>query len=46
MFIDKKKAENGTYRIPEKYIFFLTFLGAEFGVICGMKKFRHKNKKK
>ena len=46
MYLDKKNAENGKYRIPEKNIFYLSFLGGEFGIILGMNRFKHKNKKK
>lgn len=46
MYTDKKNAENGKYRVPEKNIFSLAFLGGEFGIIFGMKRLKHKNKKK
>ena len=45
MFIDKKKAERGDWRIPEKTLFILTLLGGGIGTIAGMYTFRHKTKK-
>lgn len=45
MFIDKQKAKRGYWRIPEKTLFILTFLGGGIGTISGMYLFRHKTKK-
>ena len=45
MFIDKKKAQNGSYRISEKTLFILVALGGGIGGIAGMYTFRHKTKK-
>ena len=45
MFIDKQKAKRGYWRISEKTLFILTFLGGGFGTIAGMYLFRHKTKK-
>ena len=45
MFIDKRKAENGSWRIPEKTLFIITALGGGIGTITGMYTFRHKTKK-
>lgn len=45
MLIDKKKAEKGKWRIPEKTIFLVTILGGGIGTISGMYIFRHKTKK-
>ena len=45
MLIDKKKAENGKWRIQEKTIFMVTILGGGIGPILGMYIFRHKTKK-
>lgn len=45
MFIDKQKAKRGSWRIPEKTLFLLTFLGGGVGTIAGMYLFRHKTKK-
>ena len=44
MLIDKKKAENGKWRIQEKTIFMVTILGGGIGTILGMYIFRHKTK--
>ena len=46
IFIDKRISENGKYRISERNFFYLTLLGAELGIILGMKKYRHKTIKK
>lgn len=45
MFIDKRKAIKGAWRIPEKTLFLLTLLGGGIGTIAGMYIFRHKTKK-
>ena len=45
MFIDKKKAKHGAWRIPEKTLFVATLLGGGIGTISGMYIFRHKTKK-
>ena len=45
MFIDKRKAQNGSWRIPENTIFVVTAIGGGIGTIAGMYKFRHKTKK-
>ena len=45
MLIDKKKAENGKWRIQEKTIFMVSILGGGIGTILGMYIFRHKTKK-
>jgi uncharacterized membrane protein YsdA (DUF1294 family) len=45
MAIDKYKAENNKWRIPEKTLFLITLLGGGIGTIFGMYKFRHKTKK-
>ena len=44
MFSDKRRAMNHRWRIPEKTIFLLSFLGGSFGSLCGMYIFRHKTK--
>ena len=46
MYIDKRKAEKGKWRIPEKTLFMFTWLGGGIGTIAGMYKFRHKTMKK
>lgn len=45
MLIDKKKAQKGAWRIPEKTLFIITLLGGGIGTIAGMYIFRHKTKK-
>lgn len=46
MGIDKKKAQTGAWRIPEKTLFLSAILGGSIGSICGMQLFRHKTKHK
>ncbi len=46
MYIDKKKAYYGKWRIKETTLFLLVLLGGGIGGIAGMYKFRHKTKKK
>ncbi len=45
MWLDKRKAEKGKWRIPEKTLFIITALGGGIGTISGMYTFRHKTKK-
>lgn len=45
MWIDKRKAQHGSWRIPEKTLFTITLLGGGIGTILGMYAFRHKTKK-
>lgn len=45
MFIDKRKAERGKWRIPEKTLFVIAFIGGSIGTIAGMYTFRHKTQK-
>ena len=45
MLIDKRKAQKGSWRIPEKTLFIITLLGGGIGTILGMYVFRHKTKK-
>ena len=44
MGIDKAKAKKGAWRIPEKTLMGLAFLGGGAGVWLGMEVFRHKTK--
>ena len=44
MYVDKKRAKKGVYRIPEKTLFIIAFLGGSIGSILGMYQFRHKTK--
>ena len=45
MYIDKKKAIKGKWRISEKSLFVVTLLGGGIGTKIGMNMFRHKTKK-
>jgi len=45
MFIDKKKAIKGSWRIPEKSLLIVALLGGSIGTMIGMYWFRHKTKK-
>lgn len=45
MWLDKRKAIKGTWRISEKTLFIITALGGGIGTTIGMYKFRHKTKK-
>lgn len=41
---DKRRAEKGAWRVPEKVLLFLSIFGGAFGAIIAMKVFRHKTK--
>lgn len=45
MWLDKRKAIKGSWRIPEKTLFIITAIGGGIGTIAGMYAFRHKTKK-
>ncbi len=45
MYVDKRKAIKGKWRISEHALFVLTLLGGGIGTISGMYLFRHKTKK-
>lgn len=45
MYIDKRRAEKGQWRIEESTLFTLALMGGSVGAIAGMYKFRHKTKK-
>lgn len=45
MYIDKRKARYGKWRIPEQTLFILALIGGSIGAIAGMCAFRHKTKK-
>ena len=45
MWLDKRKAKKGKWRIPEKTLFIITALGGGIGTIAGMYTFRHKTQK-
>jgi uncharacterized membrane protein YsdA (DUF1294 family) len=46
MFIDKKRAEKGEWRIKESTLLGLAMLGGSIGGITGMYVFRHNKKTK
>lgn len=45
MYIDKRRAKYGKWRIKEHTLFILALLGGSIGSIAGMYTFRHKTKK-
>ena len=45
-YVDKKKAQRGQWRIPEKTLFITAALGGAAGALLAMKQFRHKTKHK
>lgn len=45
MYIDKRRAKYGKWRIPEQTLFILALIGGSIGAIAGMYTFRHKTKK-
>ena len=45
MYIDKKKAIKGSWRIQEKTLIMISVLGGGIGALIGMYLFRHKTKK-
>ncbi len=45
MYLDKRKAKYGKWRIPEQSLFILALIGGSIGAIIGMYTFRHKTKK-
>ena len=42
--IDKLKAKANAWRVPEKVLLLMSFLGGAVGGVLGMKVFRHKTK--
>lgn len=44
MLIDKRRAIENKWRIPEKTLFLIAILGGSIGSIVGMNTFRHKTK--
>ena len=46
MYIDKKRAKWGKWRIKESTLFLLCLIGGSIGGIAGMYTFRHKTKKR
>lgn len=46
MAIDKRRAKNGGWRVPEKTLFLFAAIGGSPGALAGMWMFRHKTKHK
>lgn len=44
MLIDKQKAKNNLWRIPERVLLLVAFLGGSLGSLLGMYLFRHKTR--
>jgi uncharacterized membrane protein YsdA (DUF1294 family) len=44
MYNDKQKAKRNEWRVPEKTLWILSFIGGAIGIFLGMKVFRHKTK--
>lgn len=44
--VDKFKAQRGSWRISEKTLFILSFLGGAFGMYLTMRAIRHKTLKR
>lgn len=44
MGVDKSKARQGRWRIPEKTLFSIAFIGGSAGILAGMWLFRHKTR--
>ena len=45
-FVDKRAAQRGAYRIPERNLHTLEFLGGTLGALLGQRLLHHKSKKK
>ena len=44
MGLDKKKAQKGRRRVPERLLLYLAILGGSIGIYAGMWVFRHKTR--
>lgn len=42
--VDKRRARQGAWRVPEKTLFLLPLLGGSVGALLGMHVFRHKTR--
>ncbi len=45
MGIDKARAEDGEWRVPEKTLFTIAVVGGAFGIVAGSSVFHHKTLK-
>ena len=45
MYVDKRRAKYGKWRIPEKTLLLVAILGGSIGTMVGMHVFRHKTQK-
>ena len=45
MLIDKHRAQENMWRIPERTLMAVALIGGSFGTLLGMNLFRHKTKK-
>ncbi len=43
--VDKSRARRGAWRIPERTLLAMAFLGGALGAMLGMRAFRHKTQK-
>lgn len=43
--VDKSRARRGAWRIPERTLLAVAFLGGALGAMLGMRAFRHKTQK-
>ena len=44
MFLDKRRARRGAFRIPESTLFTIAFMGGSLGSLIGMYLFHHKTR--
>lgn len=44
MLIDKQKARKNRWRIPERVLIGIATVGGSFGIMAGMRIFRHKTR--
>lgn len=44
MLLDKRRAQSGAWRIPERTLIFWAVIGGAFGGKVGQRRFRHKTR--
>ena len=44
MLVDKRKAQQNLWRVPERQLLFFACIGGSLGILMGMQLFRHKTK--